>query len=59
MANLACISMRLDGLKDGRIRRGHFMDGIGQPTLGVIVVEAPEHLRRLRRPDLGIALIAI
>jgi predicted DNA-binding protein with PD1-like motif len=45
------------GLKDGSVRGGHFLAGIVRPTLEVTIVEAPAHLRRRRRDDLGIALI--
>ena len=45
------------GLRDGTTRGGHFLKGIVRPTLEVTVVEAPTHLRRRRRPELGIALI--
>ena len=45
------------GLKDGTTRGGHFLKGIVRPTLEVTIVETPGHLRRRKRPDLGIALI--
>jgi predicted DNA-binding protein with PD1-like motif len=45
------------GLKDGSVRGGHFMKGIVRPTLEVTVVETPAHLRRRKRPALGVALI--
>lgn len=45
------------GLSDGSTRGGHFLAGIVQPTLEVVLTEAPTGLRRRRRPDLGIALI--
>jgi uncharacterized protein len=45
------------GLRDGTTRGGHFLKGIVRPTLEVTLVEAPTHLRRRRRPELGIALI--
>jgi hypothetical protein len=45
------------GLKDGSVRGGHFLQGIVRPTLEVTVVETPAHLRRRKRPELGIALI--
>jgi predicted DNA-binding protein with PD1-like motif len=45
------------GLKDGMTRGGHFLKGIVRPTLEVTIVETPTHLRRRRRPELGIALI--
>lgn len=45
------------GLSDGTTRGGHLLDGIVRPTLEVTLVEAPGHLRRNKRPELGIALI--
>lgn len=45
------------GLRDGTTRGGHLLEGIVRPTLEVTLVEAPGHLRRRKRPDLGIALI--
>jgi uncharacterized protein len=45
------------GLSDGTTRGGHFLKGIVRPTLEVTVVETPAHLRRHKRPELGIALI--
>ena len=45
------------GLRDGTTRGGHFLKGIVRPTLEVTVVETPAHLRRRKRPELGIALI--
>jgi predicted DNA-binding protein with PD1-like motif len=47
------------GLKDGRLRGGHFLSGMVQPTLEVTVRETVVHLRRKKRDDLGIALINI
>jgi uncharacterized protein len=45
------------GLSDGSTRGGHLLAGIVQPTLEVTLVEAPAHLRRKQRADLGLALI--
>jgi hypothetical protein len=45
------------GLKDGVTRGGHFLEGQVRPTLEVTMVETAAHLRRRKRPDLGIALI--
>ncbi|MDX8467209.1 DNA-binding protein [Mesorhizobium sp. VK23B] len=45
------------GLRDGRTRGGHLLEGTVQPTLEVTVLESPAHLRRRKRRDLGIALI--
>ena len=47
------------GLKDGSVRGGHFMSGIVQPTLEVMIRETAADLRRKKRNDLGIALISI
>ncbi len=46
------------GLCDGSTRGGHLLEAIVRPTLEVTIVEAPVHLRRKQRPDLGIALIS-
>jgi uncharacterized protein len=45
------------GLSDGTTRGGHLLTGTVQPTLEVTLVEAPAHLRRRQRPELGLALI--
>ncbi|MCS0495659.1 DNA-binding protein [Ancylobacter sp. MQZ15Z-1] len=45
------------GLSDGSTRGGHCLEGIVHPTLEVMLVETPAHLRRRKRPELGIALI--
>lgn len=45
------------GLSDGTTRGGHLLEGIVRPTLEVTLVEAPGHLRRRKRPELGVALI--
>jgi predicted DNA-binding protein with PD1-like motif len=45
------------GLSDGTTRGGHLLEGVVRPTLEVMVTETPAHLRRRKRPDLGIALI--
>ncbi|MBV8779143.1 MAG: DUF296 domain-containing protein, partial [Alphaproteobacteria bacterium] len=45
------------GLSDGSTRGGHLIEGTVRPTLEVIVVETPSHLRRKQRPEFGIALI--
>ncbi len=47
------------GLQDGSLKGGHFLAGTVRPTLEVIITETIEHLRRKKRPDLGIALISI
>ena len=45
------------GLSDGSTRGGHLLEGFVRPTLEVTLVEMPAHLRRKKRPELGIALI--
>lgn len=45
------------GLSDGTTRGGHLLQGRVFPTLEAIVTETPAELRRLLRPELGIALI--
>ncbi len=45
------------GLSDGTTRGGHLIEGQVFPTLEVIVTETPAELRKVMRPDLGIALI--
>jgi len=45
------------GLSDGTTRGGHLLEGQVFPTLEAIVTEAPAQLRKVMRPDVGIALI--
>ena len=45
------------GLSDGTTRGGHLLEGRVRPTLEVVLIDTPAHLRRKKRPDLGIALI--
>jgi predicted DNA-binding protein with PD1-like motif len=45
------------GLSDGTTRGGHLLEGKVFPTLEVVVTETPAQLRKVMRPDLGIALI--
>jgi len=45
------------GLSDGSTRGGHLLEGFVRPTLEVTLVETAAHLRRRKRPELGIALI--
>ena len=47
------------GLQVGTLRGGHFLSGSVQPTLEVTITESVVHLRRKKRPDLGIALINV
>ncbi|HEY3909532.1 MAG TPA: PPC domain-containing DNA-binding protein [Stellaceae bacterium] len=45
------------GLSDGSTRGGHLLNAVVQPTLEVTLTETPAHLRRKKRPELGLALI--
>ena len=45
------------GLSDGTTRGGHLLDGRVYPTLEAVVTETPARLRKVMRPDVGIALI--
>lgn len=45
------------GLRDGTTRGGHLLEGHVFPTLEAVVTETPAHLRKVMRPDLGIALL--
>ena len=47
------------GLQDGSVRGGHLLSGSVLPTLEVTIRETVAHLRRKKRPELGIALINI
>ena len=45
------------GLSDGTTRGGHLLEAQVFPTLEAIVTETPARLRKVMRPDIGIALI--
>jgi hypothetical protein len=45
------------GLADGTTRGGHLLEGWVFPTLEVVVTETQAELRKVMRPELGIALI--
>src|ERR1700743_176902 len=45
------------GLSDVTTRGGHLMEGKVRPTLEVVLIDSPTHLRRKKRADIGIALI--
>ncbi|HTT50702.1 MAG TPA: PPC domain-containing DNA-binding protein [Streptosporangiaceae bacterium] len=45
------------GMSDGTTRGGHLIEGRVFPTLEVIVTEAAAELRKVMRPDVGLALI--
>jgi hypothetical protein len=47
------------GLRDGSTRGGHLLQATVRPTLEVTLIETPAHLRRHKRPELGIALIDV
>jgi uncharacterized protein len=44
-------------LSDGTTRGGHLLEGRVNPTLEAVVTETPAQLRKVMRPDIGIALI--
>jgi uncharacterized protein len=45
------------GLSDGTTRGGHLLEGYVFPTLEAVVTETPAELRKVMRPDIGIAVI--
>ncbi len=45
------------GLSNGVTRGGHLISGTVRPTLEVVLIDTPSHLRRKKKPDIGIALI--
>ncbi|HWE02225.1 MAG TPA: PPC domain-containing DNA-binding protein [Tepidisphaeraceae bacterium] len=45
--------------KDGGAHGGHLRSGRVLPTLELIVSEAPAHLRKMFRPEFGLALIDV
>jgi len=45
------------GRSDGSTRGGHLLDGHVRPTLEVILVESPAHLKKRHDPISGLALI--
>lgn len=45
------------GKSDGTAHGGHLLEARVRPTLEVMVVEAPRHLRRTPDPESGLALI--
>lgn len=47
------------GKSDGTAMGGHLLEGRVRPTLEVVIVEAPEHLRRRYDETTGLALIRI
>lgn len=47
------------GERDGTAHGGHLMEAHVRPTLEVILVESPVHLRRRFDPETGLALINV
>ncbi|HEY7309850.1 MAG TPA: PPC domain-containing DNA-binding protein [Gemmataceae bacterium] len=47
------------GRSDGTTRGGHLLEGRVRPTLEVMLVESPRHLRRQHDPQSGLALIRL
>jgi predicted DNA-binding protein with PD1-like motif len=47
------------GKSDGVALGGHLLEARVRPTLEVMLVESPEHLRRKHDPESGLALIRI
>lgn len=45
------------GRSDGSVVGGHLLEGHVRPTLEVILVEPPAHLRKRKDPETGLALI--
>jgi hypothetical protein len=45
------------GKRDGSAHGGHLQKGIVRPTLELIVIESPAHLRKTFRPQFGLPLI--
>jgi predicted DNA-binding protein with PD1-like motif len=47
------------GRSDGSAMAGHLLDGQVRPTLEVILIESPAHLRRKHDQESGLALIRL
>jgi uncharacterized protein len=45
------------GRKDGSAYGGHLLEAVVRPTLEIVLVETPAHLRRRMDPSTGLALI--
>jgi len=45
------------GLADGQTRGGHLLSARVWPTLELVLVESPRHLRKRHDPETGLALI--
>jgi uncharacterized protein len=46
------------GLRDGTARGGHLLEARVRPTLELVLVQSPAHLRKRHDPATGLALIA-
>jgi uncharacterized protein len=46
------------GRSDGSVVGGHLLEGHVRPTLEVILIEPPAHLKKRKDPETGLALIA-
>ena len=47
------------GRSDGSVVGGHLLEGHVRPTLEVLFVEPPAHLKKRKDPETGLALIAL
>jgi predicted DNA-binding protein with PD1-like motif len=47
------------GKSDATAHGGHLLEAVVRPTLEVILVESPKHLRRRHDPETGLGLIHI
>ena len=47
------------GKRDGTAHGGHLLEAHVRPTLEVMLVELPEHLRRRHDAESGLALITV
>ncbi len=47
------------GRSDASTFGGHLLDGHVRPTLELILVESPEHLKKAHDPESGLALIRL
>ncbi len=47
------------GKADGTAHGGHLLEGYVRPTLEVVLVESPRHLKRTHDPETGLALIDV
>ena len=45
------------GKRDGSTAGGHLLEGHVRPTLEVMLIESPAHLRKRHDPETGLALI--